>query len=86
MVPIRGILGSGHGQDTGPSGWVRSGHCQETGPSGWDEVDGARALRPLVHGEQFDRTETLRRQALGLDALGTIARLMESLGAPTKPE
>jgi len=43
-------------------------------------------LRPLVRGEQFDRTETLRRQAIGLDALGTIARLMESLGAPTKPE
>ena len=51
-----------------------------------EAVRGARALRPLVHGEQFDRTETLRRQALGLDALGTIARLMESLGAPTKPE
>ena len=47
---------------------------------------GQRALRPLVAGETFDRTETLRRQANALDALNTIARFMESVGAPTRPQ
>ena len=44
-----------------------------------------RLLRPLVEGEQFDRTETLRRQALALDALQTILRFLESVEARTRP-
>ena len=48
---------------------------------------GQRALRPIVEGETvFDRTELLRRQSVALDALNTIARFMESVGAPTRPQ
>ncbi len=47
---------------------------------------GIRALRPLVLGEQFDRTEQLRRIAVALDSLQTIARYMEFVGARTRPE
>jgi hypothetical protein len=47
---------------------------------------GLWALRPLVEGVQlFDRTEILRRQSVALDALNTIARHLESVGAPTRP-
>jgi hypothetical protein len=51
-----------------------------------EAVRGQRALRPLVAGETFDRTDTLRRLAVALDALQQIARFMESAGAPTRPE
>ena len=51
-----------------------------------EAVRGQRALRPLVVGETFDRTDTLRRLAVALDALQQIARFMESAGAPTRPE
>lgn len=51
-----------------------------------EAVRGQRALRPLVAGEAFDRTETLRRLAVALDALQQIARFMESAGAPTRPD
>lgn len=47
---------------------------------------GQRAIRPLVCGETFDRTDTLRRLAVALDALQQISRFMESMGAPTRPE
>jgi len=52
-----------------------------------EAVRGMRALRPLVEGRVvFDRTECLRRQAIGLDALQTIARFLEGVGAATRPE
>ena len=48
---------------------------------------GVRLLRPLVHGrQQFDHTETLRRQAQALDAFQTILRFLEGVGAKTRPE
>lgn len=47
---------------------------------------GARLLRPLVIGERFDATETLRRIAGALDALQTILRFLEQVGAQTRPE
>jgi hypothetical protein len=47
---------------------------------------GARLLRRLVMGERFDATETLRRIAGALDALQTILRFLESVGAQTRPE
>ena len=51
-----------------------------------EAVRGIRALRPLITGEQqFTREDTLRRQAIALDALQTIARSMESVGARTRP-
>lgn len=43
-----------------------------------------RALRPLVNGETMTITETLRRQAIALDAAQTIARLLEAMGAQTR--
>jgi len=51
-----------------------------------EAIRGQRALRPLVAGEAFDRTETLRRLAVALDAFQQIARFMETSGAPTRPE
>jgi len=47
---------------------------------------GARMLRPLVAGERFDSTETLRRMAQALDAFQNILRFLESVGAQTRPE
>lgn len=52
-----------------------------------EAVRGIRALRPLVaDGRRFDETERLRRAAVALDALQTIARFLESAGAQTRPE
>lgn len=48
-------------------------------------VKGIRALQPLVEGSHFDGTETLRRQSIALACLHTIARCLESVGAPTRP-
>jgi hypothetical protein len=51
-----------------------------------EAMRGQRALRPLLEGEQFDRTEQLRRIAVALDAMSQISRFMESAGAQTRPE
>lgn len=44
-----------------------------------------RALRPMVYGESLAEREVLRRQAIALVSLQQIARLLESMGAPTSP-
>jgi hypothetical protein len=49
-------------------------------------MDGIRTLAPLVDGERVDRTETIRRQAQALRALERIAWLLQSAGAPIRPE
>jgi hypothetical protein len=49
-------------------------------------MHGIRMLRPLVDGEQVDRTETVRRQAQALSDLQRIAWLMAAQGAPIRPE
>jgi len=51
-----------------------------------EAMRGIRALRPLISGEQFDRGEMLRRIAVALSALQTIAAFMISVGAPVRPE
>lgn len=52
-----------------------------------EAVRGIRALRPLVNGSKpLDQTEILRRQAIALDALQSIARFLENVGAQTRPE
>jgi hypothetical protein len=52
-----------------------------------EALRGVKLLRPLVNGrQQFDQTEMLRRQAGALDALQTILRFLESVGAKTRPE
>lgn len=52
-----------------------------------EAVRGIRALRPLVtNGREFTETERLRRAASALDALQTIARFLESVGAQTRPQ
>jgi hypothetical protein len=49
--------------------------------------EGIRLLTPLVTDEvQFDRTETLRRQAMTLDAMQRAIRFLEAAGAQTRPE
>ena len=61
--------------------------CRGAQPGPLEEaVRGQRALRPLVARETFDRTDTLRRMAVALDALQQIARFMESAGALSWPE
>lgn len=45
-----------------------------------------RALRPLVNGQRLDSTETLRRQAVALEAALTALRHLEAVGAQTRPE
>ncbi len=49
-------------------------------------ISGIQALEPIVEGQSFDRTETLRRQSVALKALIQIARCMEGAGAPTRPD
>jgi len=52
-----------------------------------EAVRGMRALRPLVvNGREFTETERLRRAATALDALQTIARFLEGVGAQTRPK
>lgn len=52
-----------------------------------EAVRGIRALRPLVtNGRDFTETERLRRTASALDALQTIVRFLESVGAQTRPQ
>jgi hypothetical protein len=47
---------------------------------------GIRALGPLVEGRRMTETEQLRRVARAMMAFQSIARHMESQGAPTRPE
>lgn len=54
--------------------------------SAMQAIRGMRALRPLVEGTQCTREETLRRQAIALDSLATIARLLAEAGADLRRE
>ena len=45
---------------------------------------GITALRPMLQGSVTE-TERVRRVAIALDSLNTIARLLESVGAQTRP-
>lgn len=48
--------------------------------------EGIRVLEPLVMEERvFTETERLRREAKGLSLFQRIARLLESVGAQTRP-
>lgn len=47
--------------------------------------EGARLLEPLVNGEQFTETERLRREARALNLFQRILRLLEGVGAKTRP-
>lgn len=58
--------------------------CLQRNATAEEAMRGIRALRPLVQGEQFDRTEMLRRQAIALSALERIAGLMLEAGAPVR--
>ncbi len=68
---------------TDPKKWPHLA-CQQRNVAAEEAVRGIRALRPLVQGEQFDRTELLRRQAIALSALLTIAALLQEAGAPVR--
>lgn len=47
---------------------------------------GYRALLPIVEGDKgYTETERLRREAIALNALTEIIRLLESVGAQTRP-
>lgn len=48
-------------------------------------VEGIRTLEPVVAGERMDEVERLRREAKALNLFQRIARLLESVGARTKP-
>lgn len=49
-----------------------------------EAVRGIRAL--VTNGRDFTETERLRRAASALDALQTIVRFLESVGAQTRPQ
>lgn len=51
-----------------------------------DAVAGIRALQPLVEGERFTREEVLRRQAIALSRLMSIAQRLAQAGAQVKSE
>lgn len=49
-----------------------------------EAVRALRALQPLLE-RSTTQEELIRRIAIALDATQTIARLLESVGAPTRP-
>lgn len=49
-----------------------------------EAAKGIRALAPMLEREMTE-TEKIRRIAIGVSSLQTIARLMESQGAQTRP-
>lgn len=50
-----------------------------------EAILGIRALRPMVRGERLEPVESMRRLAIALSTLQSIERLLESVGAPTRP-
>ncbi|RJR10008.1 hypothetical protein C4588_04265 [Candidatus Parcubacteria bacterium] len=48
-------------------------------------VHGLCLLRPLLDGKEITELEKIRRIALAIDDFQTIARLLESVGAQTRP-
>jgi len=49
-------------------------------------AEGINVLEPVVYGErQFTETERLRREAKALNLFQKIVRLLESVGAKTRP-
>lgn len=51
-----------------------------------EAVAGIVALEPVVRGERiFTETDRLRRESLALNALQKVARILESVGAQTRP-
>lgn len=48
-------------------------------------VEGIRALEVFCTDRQMTENERTRRIFIGLNALQRIARLLESVGAPTRP-
>jgi len=43
------------------------------------------ALRPLLERSDLSELERMRRTAIALDAMQSICRLLESVGAQTRP-
>lgn len=59
--------------------------CREARDRSAEEAArGLRAIRPMLEHE-YTEMERLRRVAIGVDAFQTILRLLESVGAQTKP-
>jgi hypothetical protein len=51
-----------------------------------EAVAGILALEPVVRGDRsFSETDRLRREAQALNALQRVARILESVGAQTRP-
>jgi hypothetical protein len=48
-------------------------------------VMGIRALEPLIEGPKMNEVEVIRRIALALNHYQQIARLLENVGACTRP-
>jgi len=47
--------------------------------------EGVRALEPIINGEQLSEAEKMRRTGKALNLFQRIARLLESVGAETRP-
>lgn len=50
-----------------------------------EAASGMRALETLIDGERLTNEEVLRRQAIAYKSLARILRLLESVGANTRP-
>jgi hypothetical protein len=48
-------------------------------------VRAIHALAPLIDGREVCELERFKREAIALNCLQTIIRLMEMVGAPTRP-
>jgi hypothetical protein len=46
---------------------------------------GLRAIRPLLDGKEVTEIEKIRRIGVAIDAFQTILRLLENVGAQTRP-
>lgn len=58
--------------------------CRDRAAEAASEI--IRAMEPLVMSERiFTETERLRRESIALNAAQRIARLLESVGAQTRP-
>jgi hypothetical protein len=50
-----------------------------------EAMRGMRAIKPLLDGKELTELDRLRRVAIATDSFHTILRLLESVGAQTRP-
>lgn len=69
---------------TNPREWPNNAR-EARDRSAEEAVRGLHALQPLLDPQPLTELERVRRVAIGIDSLHRIARLLESVGAQTRP-